>query len=240
MTRSSVAAIWPVVGVALALSGCAPAVRARPEFAAGAPYRTVAVVPPEVSIDKSKLTGEEALVAESLRIEDKIFTIVSDNLVRKGYAVRPTLSVAALAESPDLKGAVADLQSRHDTLLAVMTRDRDGVEKGRFALGGEVASVGEIAGSDLLVFVRAKGVVISAGKRVADAVVGALLGVNTGSPDTLSMFITVVDARDGRVMATVTGEAAGNFVKKPDEIIGKAIAGAFKKFPAQGTARART
>jgi len=230
------AAPWPLV-LAIFASGCSDPVRARPELSAGAPYRTVAVVPPEVSIDKSKLSGDEALVAEALRIEDAIFDIVGRNLASKGYSVKPTLSAAALEESPDLKNAVADLQSKHNDLLALMTRDRSGVEKGRFSLGTDVATVGETAGADLLVFVRASGVIFTTSKKVTEAVVGALLGVGGVSQDTLSIFISVVDARDGRVMATVSGQAVGNFVKRPDEIIGQAIAGAFRKFPAQGTRR---
>jgi hypothetical protein len=230
------AAAWPML-LALVAAGCGDPVRARPEFVSGAPYKTVAVVPPEVSIDKSKLSGDEALVAEALRIEDTIFDIVSRNLASKGYTVKPTLSAAALDESPDMKSAVADLQSRHNDLLGLMTRDRAGVEKGRFSLGTEVAAVGETAGADLLVFVRASGVIFTTSKKVTEAVVGALLGVGGAAQDTLAIFISVVDAKDGRVMATVSDQAVGNFVKRPEEIIGKAIAGAFRKFPAQGTKR---
>jgi hypothetical protein len=240
MTRTRHNLLGPIVLLALVATGCSTPVRARPEFASRPVYKTVAVVPPEVSIDKSKLSGEEALVAESLRIEDTIYEIVSQNLARKGYLVRPTLSVAALAESPDLKTAVADLQSKHDDLLAVMARDRSGVEKGRFTLGTDVAAVGETAGADLLVFVRASGIVVTTGKKVTEAIVGALLGVGGVSQDSLSMFVTVVDSKDGRVMATVSGAAVGNFVNKPDEIIGKAVAAAFRKFPTQGTGRAIT
>lgn len=236
MRNQAQRAAWPLAVVLLA-SGCGDPVRARPEFTAGAPYKTVAVVPPEVTIDKSKLSGDEALVAEALRIEDAIFDIVSRNLALKGYSARMTLSVAALEDSPDVKHAVADLQRRHDDLLAVMTRDRGGVAKGRFSLGPDVAAVGEMAGADLLVFVRASGVIVATSKKVTEAVVGALLGVGGVSQDSLSIFISVVDARDGRVMAIVSGQAVGNFVKRPDDIIGKAIAGAFRKFPPQGASR---
>lgn len=229
-------AAWPVV-LALFASGCSDPVRARPEFAAGAPYKTVAVLPPEVSIDKSKLSGDEALVAEALRIEDRIFDIVGRNLASKGYSVKLTLSAAALEESPDMRHAVADLQSKHNGLLELMSRDRRGVERGRFTLGPDVAAVGETAGADLLVFVRASGVIFTTSKKVTEAVVGALLGVRGVSQDTLAIFISVVDAKDGRVMATVSDQAVGNFVKRPDEIIGKAIAGAFRNFPGQGTRR---
>jgi len=236
MSYQTHAAAWPVV-LALVASGCGDPVRARPELSAGAPYRTVAVLPPEVSIDKSKLSGDEALVAEALRIEDTVAGIVARNLASKGYAVTPTLSAAALEASPDMKNAVADLQVKHNDLMALMTRDRAGVEKGRFSLGTDVAAVGEAAGADLLVFIRASGVIFTTSKKVTAAVVGALLGGGGAAQDTLSIFISVVDARDGRVMATVSDQAVGNFVKRPDEIIGKAIAGAFRKFPAQGTKR---
>ena len=52
--------------------------------------------------------------------------------------------------------------------------------------------------------------------------------------DTLGIFITVADAKDGRVMATVSGFALGSFLKKPDKLIGSAIDKAFKTFPSSG------
>ena len=73
------------------------------------------------------------------------------------------------------------------------------------------------------------GVVVSTGKKWFS---GVLFGVVP--QDALGIFITVADAKDGRVMATVSGFALGSFLKKPDKLIGSAIDKAFKTFPSSG------
>jgi hypothetical protein len=225
----------PLIAVAMGAAACgSPASHARPEFVNGRTFRTVALLPPEISIDRSKLSGGESLVAEALRIEDTVSAAVVRHLQQKGYVVQPGLSAATLDERPDLRDAVADLHRRHDDLLAVIARDPEGIRRGRFTLGADVAAVGEAAGADLLLVVHGSGVLVATSQKVAEAVVGVLLGVGGLSQDTLSMLVTVVDGRDGRIMAIVSGGSTGNVVKEPERVVGKAVADAFRAFPPQG------
>lgn len=229
-----------VLATTLGAAACgSPATHARPDFVNGRTFRAVAILPPEVSIDRSKLSGGESLVAEALRIEDTVSAAVARSLQQKGYAVQPGLATAALDEQPELREAVADLQRRHDDLLTVIARDPEGIRRGRFTLGTDVAAVGEAAGADLLLVVHASGVLVAASQKVAEAVVGVLLGVGGISQDTLSMLITVVDGRDGRIMAILSGGSTGNVVKDPDRVVGRAVADAFRAFPPQGGRPAR-
>lgn len=214
--------------LACALAGCVRHVRNRPELAEGRGYRTISILPPMVSINKSKMTGGESLTAESLLMEDRILALLASRLEKKGYETKDTLTLARLEQDLELRKAVTDLQTRHETLLPVISRDLKGVEKGRFTLGGDVPAVGEAAGTDLLVFVRAQGLVVSGGQKTFYGI----LSLGQSVPrDYLVMVITFVDARDGRVMATVNGAAVGGFVKYPDEVVGRALDKAFQKFP---------
>jgi hypothetical protein len=221
---------------AASASGCTRHVRARPEMSEGPGYRSVSVLPPMVTISKSKMTGGESMTSESLMMEDRILVLLGAELARKGYETKDTLALASLDRDPELKEAVADLQNRHDELMPVISRDLKGVEKGRFSLGGDVPAVGGAAGTDLLAFVRAQGVVVSGGQK---AFYGILSLGQSIPQNSLAIRITVVDARDGRVMATVSGFATGRFVKSPDEVVGRALAKALRKFPpAKDVARA--
>ena len=215
------------------VAGCATHVTARPELSEGAGYRSVSILPPMVSIDKSKMTGGESLVAEALMMEDKILALLSERLVEKGYEANTKLTLEKLDQDPELKRAVTDLQTRLNELLPVMSRDLKGVAEGRFSLGGEVPIVGSASGADLLVFVQAHGLVVSGGLKAFEAIMS--LGQSVPE-DYLAMMITLVDARDGRVMATVTGFAHGSYLKAPDRLVGKALTSAFKKFPAAPSA----
>ena len=228
------------LAVVLCAAGCgSPATHARPDFVNGRTFRTVAVLPPEVSIDRSRLSGGESLVAEALRIEDTVSAAVVRSLQQKGYAVQPGFTTAVLAEQPALRDAVADLARRHDDLLAVIARDPDGIRRGRFTLGPDVAAIADAAGADLLVVVHGSGVLVATSQKVAEAVVGVLLGVGGLSRDTLSMLVTVIDGRDGRIMAILSGGATGNVVKEPGRVVGRAVADAFRAFPPQGGRAAR-
>jgi len=216
--------------LATSLAGCVKRVRARPELAGEAGYHTVSILPPMVSIDKSKMTGWDNLTAESLMMEETILTLLFGELLEKGYDAKPTLSLERLNQDPELKKAVADLETRYEELLPAMSRDLKGVEEGRFSLGEDVPVVGAAAEADLLVFVRAQGVVVSGGQKAF----WGILSLGQSVPrDYLHMLVTLVDARDGRVMATVNGDAYGGFIKYPEDVVGRALDKAFRKFPAR-------
>ena len=234
MTRMRWLGFGATVAGACLLAACgSPATHARPEFVSGSPFRAVAILPPAVSIDRSRLSGGESLVAEALRIEDVVTRAVAAELDRRGYVVRPGLSVDALDRREDLRDAVADLQARHDDLLGVIARDPAGIRRGRFTLGVGVAGIGDAAGADLLLFVRASGELVATSQKVTEAVLGVLLGIGGLRQDTLSLLVTAVDARDGRVMAIVSGGATGNVVKDPERVVGQALAAVFRQFPAR-------
>jgi hypothetical protein len=221
--------------VVLLMAGCARPVRARPELSEGKHHRTISILPPLVTISKSRMSGGEGLVAESLMMEDRILALLSSELTGKGYQTSDTLTLEKLDQAPELRAAVTDLQARHDELLPVISRDPRGVAKGRFSLGGDVPAVGGAAGTDLLAFARAQGLVVSGGRKTFEGILS--LGQRVPR-NWLAIRITVVDARDGRVMATVNGFAFGGFLKQPDEVVGRALHKAFRKFPAPSPASA--
>jgi len=219
--------------LAMSAVGCVKRVRARPELAGDAGFRTVSILPPMVSIDKSKMTGWDSLTAESLMMEETILTLLVGELLEKGYDTKPTLSLERLDQDPELKKAVADLETRYDELLPAMSHNLKGVAEGRYSLGEDVPVVGAAAEADLLVFVRAQGVVVSGGQKAF----WGILSLGQSVPrDSLLMMVTLVDARDGRVMATVNGAAYGGFIKYPEDVVGRALDKAFKKFPARTSA----
>jgi hypothetical protein len=230
MKRSIFPALALLMGI-LASAGCAGGshVEARPELEKEHRYHTLAILPPQVSIDKLKMTGGESMVGEALTMEDTVLSLLTSRLAAKGYEVKPSLGLDKLNQDPELKRAVSDLQSRHDDLLSVMVKDIDGVSEGRFKLGGDVLAVGAASEAELLIFVRANGMVVSGGKKTF---VGILSLGQSVPRNYLVMIITVVDARDGQVMATVEGAAVGSILKNPQEVVGKALDDAFRKFPA--------
>jgi hypothetical protein len=156
---------------------------------------SVLVLPAEAKIVKSGMKGNEPLVEESHRFELTLTSSVSETMAGRGCTVLPDVfSPAALDANPDLKYALADLQSRYDKLQEQLAKKPKDVRAGRFTLGDEVANFSPSAAADALVFVRGGGVISTTGK----ALFGALTGVGGGSY--LGSAISIVDAQTGSIL----------------------------------------
>jgi len=185
----------------------------------------VLILPAKAEITKSGMKGNEPLVEESRGVESALASIVGETLTGKGCTVLPdAFTPTTLEKNTDLKYALADLQTRYDNLQEKIGKKPKDVRTGRFTLGDDVVNFTPSASSDALVFVRARGVVETGGKKVFTALTGT--GATTNF---VVLNISVVDAQTGAVLYFADARVLGDFVGNPDHIK-KAIDRSFKDF----------
>jgi hypothetical protein len=190
--------------------------------------QNVLVLPPAASLVKSGMKGSEPLVAESHALELGLSSIVKETLAGKGCTVlQDAFSPDAMDQNADLKYALADLQTRYDKMQILLNKKPKDVRNGRFSLGDEVANFSPGAAADALVFVRASGVVQTAGKKAFVVLTG--MGVTYNH---VTLDISVVDAQTGAILYFAKPGSNGNFVGNPDSMK-KAIDKSFSEFKPQ-------
>jgi hypothetical protein len=194
-------------------------------------HRTACVAPPQVAIEREKMTGTEVQIKESLAIEETLYKHISGALASKGYRVLDTLSQQHLTQRQELQDAVSDLQKKHDDILPLLYRDRSGAASGRFSLGSETAIVGEAAGADLIAFVRLRGLSLSGGKK---ALYFLLWFDSYMSSSHVGLFVTLVNAHDGTVLANLFSHALGNVLEDTESRLAALVERAFWTLPASG------
>jgi hypothetical protein len=178
--------------------------------------KNIMVLPPAATLVKSGMKGNEPLVAESRALESGLFSIVKQTLRDKGCnIIQDELDSSALDQNPDLKYALADLQTRYDKLQILIKKKPKDVRTGRFSLGDEVANFSPGAAADALVFVRANGVVQTAGKKAFVVLTG--MGVTYNR---VALDISVVDSQTGIILYFAKPGSYGNFVGNPDSMKG--------------------
>jgi hypothetical protein len=194
--------------------------------------KTVVILPPSASLVKSGMKGNEPLVTESQSLELGLSSIVRETLAGKGCNIaQDALSPTALDQNPDLKYALSDLQTKYDQLQVLLNKKPKDVRAGRFSLGDEVANFNPSATADALVFVRAKGVVTTGGKKAVVALTG--MGVANNH---VALDISVVDAQTGAILYFAKPGSGGDFVGNADSMK-KAIDKSFSSFETQNASK---
>jgi hypothetical protein len=182
------------------------------------------LMPVQVQLTKLGMKGPEPMMEESLQTEHALTPVIANVLQQLGYKLdQESLAPAALEKDPDLRYAVDDLQKRFDGELDRMNRKAKDVRKGRFTLGDEVTKLSAGEGVDALLFVRAKGQVLTGGKKAFGALVAG------PKNDTAFMHFGVVDARTGDVLYFARPVVLRNIAKDPEKTTGN-VKKSFKNF----------
>jgi hypothetical protein len=201
------------VGFVLLFSLLATAQFEHPDLKSGKKQiRSVVVLPVQAQLAKVGIKGGEPMMEESMQVERQLTPIVSEVLRKLGCAVDDkTFSPESLAQDPELRYAVDDLQKQFDEELKQMHRKSKDVRKGRFSLGDSVAKLPAVNQADALLFVRASGQVLTGGKKTFGWVVGGQ------KFDTVQMDIGLVDGQSGAVLYFSKPHMIMNLVKKTAE-----------------------
>jgi hypothetical protein len=187
---------------------------ASPDFTSGkVTVHKVLVLPPEVSVTKAGMKGADSLIPESNAIAAALPDIIAEAVKSKGCTVLDSaFTPAAFEKNPELKDAVADIQTKFNELHKHIAEKPKDVRKGRFTMGDEVVNFNPGAAADALVFVRAGGVVHTSGAKVF----GAIAGVN--ERDFVVVDIAVVDSQSGAVLYYGWSATYGGFIEDPERM----------------------
>jgi hypothetical protein len=178
---------------------------------------TVLILPPQATVMKSGVKGNEPMVEESRVLESNLTLQVTSAMSGVGctVALNP-FSEESLNQNPDLKYALADLQTRYDKVWGEVARKPKDVRTGRYTLGDDVANFSPGAAADALVFVRGQEAIFTGGKKFLGAMSGAYL-----PSEAVGMSIALVDAQSGAVLYVDAG---------PPGIVWRDLEKSFKKF----------
>jgi hypothetical protein len=225
-------AIFPMACLILVLSLLPSPLKAQYEFSEVKTGKkrlgNVLILPSEASLVKVGMKGAEPMVAESHVLESGLSSVVRETLAARGCTIlQDAFGQSALDQNPDLKYALADLQSRYDKLQVLLKKKPKDVRKGRFTMGDEVANFNPGAAADALVFVRASGVLETNGRKTFVLLTG--MGVLYNH---VMLDISIVDAQTGTVLYFAKPGAGGDFVGNPDSMK-QSIVNSFSELRAQ-------
>jgi hypothetical protein len=204
-----------------------------PDFKSGKKHvNSIVVMPVQAEINRLSMKGPEPMVEESRRVEKDLTPVISEVLVKLGCKVNDTAATAeALADDPELKYVVDDLQKQFDAIMAQMVRKSKDVRKGRFSLGDSVTKLPAGEAVDALLFVRASGQVLTGGKKA--------FGLLIGGPafDMVAIDVGVVDSKTGDVLYFAKPFMLKNLAKDPKDTQ-SGIEKSFKNFAKANAATA--
>lgn len=213
------------IAVMLLCVGVAQAQFEHPDLKSGKKQvHSMLLLPVQVEITKVGMKGSEPMMEESRQTEQALTPVIVNVLQGMGYKVdSKSLAPTVLAEDPDLRYTVDDLQKRFDNELKEMDRKSKDVRKGRFTLGDEVVKLPAGEGVDALLFVRATGEVLTGGKKA--------FGLLVAGPanDAVNMHFGVVDAKTGDVLYFAKPIMLKNVAKDSEQTAG-GVKKSFKNF----------
>ncbi len=173
---------------------------------------SVVLMPVQAEINRLSMKGPEPMVEESRRVEKELAPVIADVLTKLGCKVNDTAaSPEALAEDPELKYVIDDLQKQFDATMDQMVRKSKDVRKGRFSLGDSVTKLPAGEKVDAILFVRAAGQVLTGGKKA--------FGMFIAGPayDTVAINVGVVDSKTGDVLYFAKPFMLKNRAKDPKD-----------------------
>ena len=189
----------------------------------------IAVIDPEVTAQRSKVTGGEQLFKESAEIEDVLKLYITQTLLEKGYkVVDSAFKPEAIAENQELGYLLSDIQGKFDELHARIAQRPKDVTYDQYSMGGEIAFLDKLHEVDAYVFIRGMALSTSGGKKALTI----LMSLGQYIPGSgVDVRVTFVEAKTGLVIAYVPFVAIGPIVKKTEKVLDKPIRRAFKGFP---------
>ena len=187
--------------------------------------RELVLVPPQITLTRVSLKGSEPMNTESRELEVPLILEIDAALRNLGYAVDyKTFSRPAMSSDADLRYTVDNLQKKFDTDLPILEKKSKGVRKGRFTLGDEVARLPLGDEVNALLFVRARGKVLTPNKKAFGTVVAG------PSDDALVMDLALVDAKSGEVLYFAKTKSSSALGQDCEEIA-RTIEKAFQELP---------
>ncbi len=191
----------------------------------------IVVLPATVSFGRIGMKGVQTKQSEAVNIEPQIERAVAKEFSNKKMTVLPSpFTEEELAKNKDLNLALAQVQGDFDQLLRVMSRKAKDVEKGRFSLSDKVILLNQDDQVDAFVFIRAVGLETSKGKKAFSILMAPINPATlVGLVSISQVWVTMVDARSGEVLAHRSVVMLSNLKKGNESDFDKMFAGSFKK-----------
>ncbi|UCD55122.1 MAG: hypothetical protein JSV93_06340 [Candidatus Omnitrophota bacterium] len=235
-------AVFLTVIIILNAGGCAVPYKTHPEFKQRHKnIRTVSLMPPEVDAYVLTFKGDKTRLHDLIPIMEKT-TIeqLEQILTDKGYVLKKLdLSEENLEAKPDLRTSLFHVNELFKKALNDIAKRKQ--RKFTYTLGSEVNIFADLAGCDVLIFVKEEGVKKSTGEVVKDVVKGVVLSaaclligaIYVPIPQTVAtvVHIAVVDSNDGAILWYINNSSNVNYNPENQKHIARLIKSMIKYFP---------
>lgn len=189
----------------------------------------VCVLPAEANLTRIGMKGGENLVNESDQWAAKLAYAVSRAIVDAGGELKGDFSAAAMKDE-DTRQSVLRLRQKYANISVQMRKKRDGVKKGRYTLGDEVALLPCAAQADSVVFIDGAGAMQTGGRKTFSVLTGGIAGPFMAM-SRYQVWIALADAKTGKVTALLLVTSAGGKTgSDPEQALNKTLVPRFKKF----------
>jgi hypothetical protein len=184
--------------------------------------RNVVILPAKIQIVRQSMKGPEGMAAESEAVSVRVTQLLTEALAAKHV----TAWSGVLAAGDSQKAyVIADIQSRYDALVPMISKKPKDVKKGRFTLGDEVLNLNLAKTTDAIVFVRGEGQKLTKGKSAF-----SILTLSLNLPY-MKLTIGMVDARTGEVLLFTTPVAVADVTNEKEKALTGAIERSLQKLP---------
>ena len=197
------------------LTGCAgnSSVRLHPQLQQELiNINSVAIVPPEVSVEEQAVDGENQRLKEREdEILGEILTIANEQLAEKGFRVVSYDFNNEISRNEDFAYTVNQVKEAYGEARKILYVDQDRAENEEQALTANVGSVinavSQKTGADSLLLINYSGIKKSGGSVAKDITVGVIIGLLTGYVPVSAMEasyveVALIDGRTGDVLWT--------------------------------------
>lgn len=184
--------------------------------------RRVVILPPQILFDRVGMKGPESMAEQGDQLSATLYGAFEKELASRGVEVLPNPMKSAAGD--EARYAIANLQSRYDTVRVQLRKKQFRVEDGHLTMGDEIAAFEPAKGADAVVFIRGSGTQATRAKQAS-----ILLGF--GAFSSFQSDTALVDARTGDVLAWIRMNLLGDVSKAHEDRLDHSLHQALRDIP---------
>ncbi len=179
------------------------------------PIHSACMMPPQGSLIKIGVAGAEVMTQESNAWSEALEAVVESHLKDRGISIiSATNPLSSGASEGEIGGVISQVQQKFKAVFVLMNKKPKAIAKSAYTLGDQVGMLPCSENSDILVFVQAKGQVVT-GARSALTAFGRV-----GPQEDADLFVTMADAKTGEILDLIQLYPDGNFLLVPETCFG--------------------
>jgi hypothetical protein len=161
------------------------------------PIRSACMMPPQIHLVRIGMKGAESPAREAEAWAQALNALVESHLKSDGIAINSATNPLSTGASADeIRSAISQVQEKLDAISPLMHKKPGRIGKAAYTLGDQAGTLPCSENSDILVFVKGVGQVLTDGRTTMNFFIG-------GPGEDAVVFVTLADARTGEILGFI-------------------------------------